>query len=144
MAESKMNTTLKWKGEVTFEGTIDQFNSFRESLETQSVHVGIPELQSNIFTKIHPAGYITPAISAILSAGRLAKIAEKATRFQFKGIDGIAGGIRSPHLHIGEEVILIDKEVFKNILSEAASNIAQRRVDAEDDYCNMIKSIMAE
>lgn len=145
MAETtKGSTTLKWKGEVTFEGTIDQFHAFKTAIEKQHVTISVSELDSNILQNIHIAGYIRPNYAAIFAAGQLEKLTEGAPRMEFTSIEGIAGGIRSPHLHLGDEVVLIDKERFKAILGEVARGMVEQRIDSEEDYCNIVKPLVAE
>ena len=139
---SKNNANLKWKGEVAFEGSLEQFKSFTAAMEKHPVTINVSEL-GNIIGKYHFAGYIRP-IMETFSAEQLAKLTEGAPRMAFKGIEGIAGGIRSPHIHLAEEVVLIDKERFKTVLGDVARSLAQRRVDSEEDYFSMVKSIVAD
>jgi hypothetical protein len=44
---------------------------------------------------------------------------------RLKMIDDIRGGIRNAHLHIGDEVVLIDRERFKEIVGHAAKELAK-------------------
>ncbi len=132
-------TTLKWKGEVTFEGTIEQFQAFKAAIEKQPIRISISELDSAVLSHFHYAGYI-PAIR--LRAVELEKLTEGAPRLRFTTIEGIAGGIRSPHLHLGDEVALIDKDRFKTVLAEVARSMVEQRIDSEEDYVNMIKPVV--
>jgi hypothetical protein len=136
---SNVIKTLKWKGEVTFEGTIDQFNAFKAAMEKLPVGISVSEL-GKIILRPRP-GYITPAIISLIDAAKLDKLTEGATRMQFAKIKDIAGGIRTAHLHLGDDVVLLDKSQFKNILGEIARTTMEQRVDAEEDYYSMIKPI---
>lgn len=42
---------------------------------------------------------------------------------RLKMIKGIEGGIRNPHLHIGDEVVLLDRERFKDVVRRAAQEL---------------------
>jgi hypothetical protein len=124
-----MIQTLKWKGEVTFEGSMEQFQSFKAAIEKHPVVVTLPESGESI----SKPGPRTPIIMRGGTAGLpfrdvtfshdLKKMVEGQPRMQFTSIKGIAGGIRTPHLHLGDEVVLVDKEHFKTILEEAARNV---------------------
>jgi hypothetical protein len=67
---------------------------------------------------------------------------EGAPRMKFAAIKGINGGIRTPHLHLGNEIIMVEKERFKAILGEVARNVTEHRVGAEEDYFSAIKPIV--
>lgn len=138
-SNTKSTTTLKWKGELTFEGTLEQFKTFTTSLEKYQVAIGVADL-GNVIGDYHPAGYIRP-IHAFLNKDYLEKLTDGASRMQMKAIEGIAGGIRNPHIHLGSEIVLVDRERFKEIIGEVAGRIAQERVDVESDYCEMVKAI---
>jgi len=122
-----MSQKLNWKGEVTFEGSKEEFQSFKETIEKHPVVVTVPELGESISKPSprsphiiggHPAGIVS-----VPSGIDLEQIIEGQPRMQFTSIKGIAGGIRTPHLHRGDQVVLVDKERFKTILGEAARNI---------------------
>jgi hypothetical protein len=132
---SKASTTLRWKAEITFEGTVENFNAFKASLEKLPIAVSIGE---HVLPPMHRAGYIPAGLLAGFRAGQLEKLIEGAPRMQFRSIKDIAGGIRTPHLHLGDEVVLVDKERFKAILGEVAKDIFEHRVENEDDYYSMI------
>ncbi len=144
MAENrKGNATLTWKGEVTFEGTIEEFSNFKAVIEKHATSISISGSDGRVLPNYHKAGFI-PIIRKFLSEQQIAQLTEGAARMQFKAIEGIAGGIRSPHIHLEDEVVLVDKERFKTILGEVASSITQERVDSEVDYYQMVKSVMTD
>lgn len=134
---------LQWKGEVTFEGTIEEFHVFKAAIEGQPVRISVSEVAGGIKFKPRP-GYISPPLISALEASRLEKITQGAIRMQFATIKDIAGGIRNPHLHLGDEVVLIDKTRFKTVIGEVARKALEHRVDIETDYYNMIKPIAEE
>lgn len=134
------NATLKWKAEVTFEGTVDEFNSFKAMLVKHPVAIAVADFGK--FIDVTGSGYAQFDYRIAFKAGQLESMIEGAPRLDFKRIRGFAGGIRTPHLHLGDEVVLVDKERFKNILGEVARNIFEQRVDAADDFCEMIKPLV--
>ena len=142
MSKDQADKKIKWKGEVTFEGTLDEFAAFRTAIEKQPVALAISEA---IFYPGSKAGYywLADQLTA-LHEGNLAQMLQGAPRIQFANIKGIAGGIRTPHLHLGDEVVLVDKERFKTILGDAARNIFAQRVETQDDFYDMIKPLMVD
>jgi hypothetical protein len=142
MAETtKVKPTLKWKGEVTFEGTIEQFYAFKTAIENHPISITVPEYDNKRFQIVHGSGYISPAALAGLKQAQLEKLTAGEPRVQFARIKNIAGGIRTPHLHLADEVVLVDKERFKTFLGEIARSTLDNRVDTEEDYYDMIKPI---
>ncbi len=128
---------LKWKGEVTFEGTPEQFNSFITALASHSVAVSISEIAGHLGVN---AGYMRPIeIGAVIPKGMMDKAIKESVHVQLSGING---GIRSPHLHVGQEALLVSKEQFKTLLGDVARQVAENRVEAESDFYNMIKPLV--
>jgi hypothetical protein len=131
---------LRWKGEVTFEGTPEQFKSFIEVLSSHSVAINISELAGHLGRN---AGYVKPIeIGAVIAERMMNRISKEAVRMPMPGI--IAGGIRSPHLHVGQEVLLVSKEQFKTFLGDVARQIAENRVETESDFYDMIKPLVKQ
>jgi hypothetical protein len=147
-----MSDQFEWKAEITFKGTAEEFNkmsaSLAEMLKLGRVGIDIPGW--------HPgrwAGLIQSDID-ILGIDMKA-LTEGMPRFNIKslphigggGIAGgirippIAGGIRSPHLHIENEVVLLDRDRFKTFVGEVARELAERQVDANPDYVGVMSSI---
>lgn len=138
-----VNANIKWKGEITFEGSAEEFNSFKESLLKHSVKVTIPEMNEYSASLHHIyAGYIRPRIDVIFKPDQLKKITEGAQRIPFKIVEGIAGGIQTPHIHVGDEVVLVSKEQFKEVIGEVARTMAIKDIDAATNYVGMVKSVM--
>lgn len=40
-------------------------------------------------------------------------------------IKDIWGGIRNPHLHLGDEIVLLDRDTFKDIVQETAARLTE-------------------
>lgn len=143
MANPNKDARLKWQGEITFEGTVEEFNGFREMLQKLPVRVAVPDLEiQGKLPQFHVAGYIRPPIDMVIRPDRLKKITEGAQAFAFKPIGGIAGGIRTPHIHVGDTVLLVDKEQFKAVMGEVARAIAHDNIDLETEYVGMVRSVI--
>lgn len=143
-----MGNTLKWKGEVTFEGTMEEFASFVQALDKQPVTITVGELGSMqkadgklVLHKFPIAGYMRFELSAALTRAKLEKLTEGAPRMQFMRIKDIAGGIRTPHLHLDDQLVLVDRERFKTILGDMARDVFQQRAMAGEDFYDMVKPL---
>lgn len=133
-----MGDTLTWKAEIKFAGTVEQFNKFAEMLENAKVEVTIPE-----WSKIpnHLAGCSPFPIDNILSRDQLKKVIDKQPIVQVKYIRDIRGGIRTPHLHLEDQVVLLDRDRFKDMVKNVAERLAVMRVERMDDYLDVMKVI---
>ncbi len=133
-----MADTMTWKAEIKFSGTVDQFNKFAEMLENARVEVKIPE-----WDKIpnHLAGCSPFPIDNILSRDQLKKIIDKQPTVQIKYIRDIKGGIRTPHLHLKDQVVLLDQDKFTDMVKNVAERLAVMRVERLDDYLDVMKTV---
>lgn len=139
------DTTLKWKAEVTFEGTLEEFNEFKAALVRHPIEIEIAEFSSLAAGKIidrTSSGYAHFDYATVFQREQFEQLIKDSPRLEFKRIRGFAGGIRTPHLHIGDEVILVDKERFKTILGQVAKNIFETRVETQDDFCKIIEPMV--
>lgn len=136
------NANIKWQGQITFDGTVEEFNAFKEMLQNSAVKVALPDSElAGKLQHYHIAGYIRPRIDVIFKADRLKKLTEGAQRIPFKIVEGIPGGIQTPHIHLGDEVVLVSKEQFKEVIGEVARTVAINDIDAATDYVGMVKSV---
>lgn len=62
-------------------------------------------------------------VTKLLSRELLDKIAKDMPRFKI--IKNIDGGIRNPHLHVENEVVLLDKARFKEVVGQVAMELAK-------------------
>ncbi len=134
-----MNDRIKWKAEVAFEGTLAEFTAFKEALEKQPVAISVAEW----VRPGHFAGYIPVDFRVRLDSAKLKQMVEGMPRLQYAGIKEIAGGIRTPHLHLGDDVVLVDRERFKTIVGEVARDLFEQRALVDEDYYDVIKPIAA-
>ncbi len=128
---------IVWKGEVTFQGTVEEFQSFAKMLSAQRVSISIAETVGHLG---HNAGYVRPIdYRSIVNAENLEKMQQEATHVPLPVM--IAGGIRSPHLHAGQEALVVSKEQFKTFLGDIAREMTEERVETETDFYEMIKPL---
>jgi len=140
--KKKGSTTLKWKAEVTFEGTAEQFQAFKVDMEKHNITIDLGVVRPGMtFERYHWAGYIPAIVKDFFNADQIAKQTQGAERMKFSAIKDIQGGIRTPHLHLGNEVVLLDKERFKTILGEVARNVLEHRIETEEDYFSVMEPI---
>jgi hypothetical protein len=135
-----VSQTLKWKAEVTFEGSTEEFNQLIAQIAKYNTAIKFPG-----FGKVPPgvgSGYAQFRYGLDFQKVQLSKLLDGVPSVEFRPIGGFAGGITTPHLHLGDKVLLCDKERFKVILGEAARIHFEDRVEMEDDYTEMIKPII--
>lgn len=70
---------------------------------------------------------IMPMPAKALSSSLMDKITEGMPRFKLN--KDIYGGIRNAHLHLGDEIILLNKRAFKDVVGEVAKEIARDLVE---------------
>ena len=54
----------------------------------------------------------------------------------------INGGIKTPHFHLGKEIVLVDRTQFKNILGEVARDVFEQRALQMDDCLEVIAPLV--
>jgi len=134
-----MTERFTWKGDIVFKGTVEEFNKLAELLDPQPVKVGIAE-----WAKIkgaHLAGCNRVPVDKIIERARLEKIIANQPRIKLRFIKDIHGGIRSPHLHLADEVVLLNRDRFKTLVGEVASVLSTTRVDRLDDYIDVMGTV---
>lgn len=134
-----MEERFTWKAEIQFTGTADQFNKLAELLEAQPVAIGIAEW-ANI-RRPHLAGCNPFPIDKLLDRVRLEKIIANQPRAQLRFIKDIRGGIRTAHLHLADEVVLLSRDRFKLLVGEVASALAIDRVENVSDYIGVMTPV---
>lgn len=137
-----MTDKFEWKAEIKFQGTAEEFHKFREvieaALETGNISIEIPEWKPR---PRHLAGCFPRPIDDILDKVRLEALIKDKARFQFPYIRDIYGGIRTAHLHLGNEVVLLDRAQFKTMVTEVAHELAAKRVEAVEDYVEVMSKV---
>lgn len=134
-----MTERFTWKGEIVFKGTVEEFNKLAKLLEPQPVKVVIAEWAK--INRTHLAGCNRVAVDKLLGRARLEKIIANQLRIKPQFIKDICGGIRSPHMHLADEVVLLDRNRFKTLVGEVASELATTRVDRLNDYIDVMGTV---
>lgn len=132
-----MAELLKWKAEIKFVGTADEFNKMAAQLDKLRVELAIPEW---VRRPHHYAGCMPIPIDMILG-DRLLELVADLPRYKIKFIRDIYGGMRMAHVHLGEEVVLLDQERFKMLVSGVAKELGEKRVEAIGDYIEVMDAV---
>ena len=87
-------------------------------------------------------GYIAPVHMEALGVARQLD-ESNSLRLKSPAIGDIAGGIRTPHLHLGDEVVLVDRNHFKSLLGQVAREVFEQRAASRQDYEEIIAPLAA-
>lgn len=131
--------TFKWRAEIEFEGTPEEFNKLAAYLDKSPVVIRIPE-----WARVPPghlAGCNPLPIEHLIDPETFRKIVEGMPTMRIQFIRDIAGGIRTPHLHQAGEVVLLDRARFRTMVGLVAQALAQRRAEAVEDYVTVMEPV---
>ncbi len=133
-----MPDTIKWKGEIEFEGPVEQFRELAKLLETTRVKVTVGDLGKRPGWL---SGYPRLLVTEFLKPERMDQLIKDRRMTLVDAIHGIPGGIRVPHVHIRDRVALFGREEFKLYAGELAKTLAEKRVSEIDDLDVAMKLI---
>ncbi len=131
-----MSEKLTFRAEFEFQGTADELGK---------VIAGLNKLPGRLVVgKIplpfpYPGGWPIPPMR-FLSKEMLAGISKERPAFARQLLSGINGGIRDPHLHLEDQVVILDREMFSQVVGKAAASIAQE-VAVGASYQGMIGAL---
>lgn len=128
--------TITWKAEVEFQGTVEDFNKFTSAFPASGLKISFGGIDLG---KLDPRRFGYIASPALEIAGENLANETHVTRIKAGPING---GIRTPHFHIGNEIALVNRTQFKNILGEVARNIFEQRALQKDDYFEVIAPLV--
>ncbi len=133
-----MTEKFKWKGELVFEGTAKEFNALSEAISgLAEVEVRCPHgWPPKPFPGYPPWPWWRRVADATVN-----KYIEGGQKMQLKWIKDINGGIRGPHMHLENEVVLLSRDNFKMMVQDVASILAADRADREDDFVSVMAPI---
>lgn len=107
---------IAFQTEIKFKGKIREFIKIADALKELPIDIRVE------FPRDHTAGcWPIPPLKAI-GAERIEEIIEGQPRFIIKGIDG---GIRDPHFHEKDEIILLDRKRFQQLVKGVAGELAE-------------------
>lgn len=114
-----MDDKIMFRAEIEFAGPIAEFEKVAAALAELPVRVRPPEW---------PPGHTTAGCwpippEKLLSKKVLERVTEGMPRIVIRPIPG---GIRDPHLHIGDEAVLVDRLRFKEVVGQVAMELAGR------------------
>jgi hypothetical protein len=133
-----MDTNIFWKGEIIFRGDAKEYTQLAAAFEKLPVEINIPEWRR----PHHLAGCFPFPVESLLGRDLLDNIIDGMPRVPVKFIKGIPGGIRPAHLHIGNEIVLLDRNRFRTYASAVAAEMAKILVDTEGlDYVDVMGPI---
>ena len=130
---------LSRKRQIEFAGTPEEFNVLSDVLAHHGAKVTIPEWV--VIDRPHLAGCSPLPIDNMLDKVFLEKInAQPRVNLRFN--QDIYGGIRTPHVHLADEVAFLEKGMFKSYVGKVAANLAKRRFDQfKGDYIDVMAGI---
>jgi hypothetical protein len=118
-----MNKTITFKTEIEFRGSAEEFGKVAAALVELPIRIRVE------WPPGHLAGCWPVLINEVINDSILDKITEGMPRISAKINQGIPGGIRDPHLHLRDEVVLLDKNRFKQLAGQVAQELTERLAD---------------
>jgi hypothetical protein len=128
---------IKFGGKIEFEGSVSEFKAVMAGLgklSAQGLKIGSsppdhPGATMMIDTVPLPERDIAGIISVVryLSTDMLNRVTEGMYRFRL--IKDIRGGIRTAHLHLQDEVVLLEEARFKEVVQHVAAELAGELAD---------------
>lgn len=111
-----MDRQITFRTEIEFKGSMKEFQELAATLVELPIRVRVE------WPPGHLAGCWPIGPEELLGRRALEAIAEEAPRIKI--IEGINGGIRDPHLHLREEMVFLSREKFKDLVGNAAMQVA--------------------
>lgn len=147
-----MGNEFEWSVVLKFKGTEEEFAKLSDSLNEAPVEIIIPdrELIKNLETieaRIKEGKWPPrfpgrpPYPDRILKNERILELAKGMQKIGIRYPRDIAGGIRTFHLHIGDEVVLLTHERFKTLVSEVAAELASMNVDTGVEFVEIMSKL---
>ena len=133
-----MEEKFAWKAEIRFEGTAEMFTKVAQTLERLPVEIEIPEWK---FRPPHLAGCLPLPLLRLIPEDRLNKLVEGMPVINIKYVKGIDGGMRTPHVHLGDDIVLLDRARFAQYVGEVAGSLASMRAEAVEDYVDVMNPV---
>ena len=107
---------ITFRTEIEFKGSIAEFGKMAAVLKDQPIDIGVEWPPDHIY------GCWPIGPQKLLRAEVLQTVTKDMPRFIL--VETIHGGIRDPHLHIGNEVVLLGRERFKELVGQVAMRLA--------------------
>lgn len=127
-----MENEITFRTEIEFKGSIEEFQRVADALVKLPIRIRVE------WPPGHTAGCWPIAIDRIFSKQMLNKFTEGMP--SLKIVKGIDGGMRDPHLHVGDQIVLLTREKFKEIVGKAAMEITEKIAD-KAEYTQAVGAI---
>lgn len=121
-----MNEKITFRTEIEFKGSIEEFEKVAAALVELPIRIRVE------WPPGHTAGCWPIAPEELLSKKVLDRVTEAMPRIKAEIIRGIRGGIRDPHLHIKNEVMILNRVRFKEVVGQVAMELAGRLAERAD------------
>ena len=135
-----MDDKFTWKAEIKFVGTADEFNKLGEALDQFHLEFEVAEWRLHPFPG-HVAGCWPMPLDNLLGAERVKKLVAGMPQAKLRFIDDICGGIRTAHLHLGDQVVLLSRALFKTLVADVAHELGEMRVESCGDYIDVVQAV---
>jgi hypothetical protein len=129
-----MPDEITFRTEIEFVGSADEFGKVVASLK------GLPIRLRSEWPPDHLAGCWPLPPFEIIGDDILEKIIKGKPRLGPGIINGIRGGIRDPHLHVGDEVVMIDRKAFKEVVGRVAMELAGK-LSEKGEYVETLNAV---
>ena len=127
-----MTKKVKFKAEVEFEGSIEEFREFANNLVGANCKIKVDEFPFPWGGK--NGGWPVPVERLI----KVEKYLQEQPRIKL--IRDLAGGIRVSHIHLKDEILFVDRNIFKDIMGDVARELAEDLAE-EVEYVDAINAI---
>jgi len=150
---ANMEKRFEWSAEIKFKGTEKEFMKLAELIEAMPAEIEVPEKTASETSILAassrpilrwpwpPWPGLPPYPERVLGTDRLKLLTKDMSHIRIKIPRDIDGGMRTAHVHMGDEIVLLDRDTFKNIVSEVASAIAMRNIDAGIGYVGVMNAL---
>ncbi len=127
-----MTDHLKFKAEIEFNGSVEEFEELANSILKANCRIKVEEFPFPWGGK--NGGWPVPVERLV----RIEKYLQEERRIKL--IRDLAGGIRISHIHLKDEIVLVDKKIFRDIMGDVARELAENLVD-EVEYVQAVNTI---
>jgi hypothetical protein len=124
---------ITFRTEIEFIGSIEEFTQVAEALVKLPIRLRVE------WPPDHTAGCWPLPLDQLLSRSFIKKVIADRPRFVIPD-PGIYGGIRPPHLHVKNEIVLLDRSQFKDLVGRVAHELAGR-IAERADYTETVDAI---
>lgn len=144
-----MENEFEWSAVIKFKGTEKEFAKMVEKLDKIPAELVVSVKESdNVESEkmIRPSDLFPenpgqtqgmfpfPKPSLPVFEQEMARAVKGETELSIKFPEDIRGGIITPHLHIGEKVVILSREKFKGVVSKVAAEMNAVDVNISGDF----------